>query len=84
MSCLIYASNGEHCIGKCDANCYNATGGKCDCICNGKNHGVGINKARENTAKHVDEWIELYKQKHSKAEVTVNGNEVFQLKLFNG
>ena len=33
---------------RCDARCYNAKGGKCDCICTGRNHGAGIQKALEN------------------------------------
>jgi len=57
MSCLIYASNSEGCTGKCDANCYNATGAVCGCICGGMNHGVGLKQATDNTAKYCDEWI---------------------------
>lgn len=60
MSCLIYSHNGDHCTGKCDANCYNATSPECDCICRGMNHGVGAKKAMENTAKYAEEWIKKY------------------------
>jgi len=42
-----YSSSG--CEGRCDAKCYSANGGKCDCICGGLNHGVGVEKAMDNT-----------------------------------
>lgn len=43
---------------KCDARCYDATHEKCDCICGGMNHGVGLHQAQANTeelAKKVKE-----------------------------
>jgi hypothetical protein len=33
---------------RCDSRCYNAQGGQCKCICGGRNHGAGIDKALEN------------------------------------
>ena len=33
----------------CNARCYNAKGDTCVCICNHMNHGVGLEKAVENT-----------------------------------
>lgn len=33
---------------QCDARCYNATHGKCDCICGGRNHGAGEQQALQN------------------------------------
>jgi len=33
----------------CSSRCYNAKGSVCVCICGGKNHGVGLEKATENT-----------------------------------
>ena len=33
---------------RCDARCYNAKGGKCDCICGGRNHCAGQQKALAN------------------------------------
>lgn len=82
MSCLIYASNSDGCIGKCDANCYNAQSPQCDCICRGMNHGKGLSAARDNTAKYADEWIKQYKQEKGKnVSCQVNG-EVYQLEMF--
>ena len=34
-------------VGRCDANCYNATNDRCTCICGGANHGVGVKIAVE-------------------------------------
>jgi hypothetical protein len=35
---------------RCDARCYDGgKDGKCKCICQGINHGVGLEKAKENT-----------------------------------
>lgn len=33
---------------RCDARCYNAKGGNCECICGGRNHGAGEKKALDN------------------------------------
>jgi hypothetical protein len=33
---------------RCDQRCYGAKGGNCQCICNGRNHGAGIDKALDN------------------------------------
>jgi hypothetical protein len=32
----------------CSARCYNAKGGKCDCICGGRNHCAGEQQALDN------------------------------------
>jgi len=33
----------------CNSRCYNAKGAECTCCCGGKNHGVGLSKAIDNT-----------------------------------
>lgn len=43
---VVYSSQG--CIGRCDAQCHNAAKPGCDCICGGRNHGVGHQQAIEN------------------------------------
>ena len=48
----VYDSSG-HLVGRCDAKCYNAEHPQCDCICGGRNHGVGLNRALDNTR----EWL---------------------------
>jgi hypothetical protein len=54
---LISVYNSEGCVGRCDARCYMAEGGHCDCICRGKNHGVGRNKAIDNTRENAEAWL---------------------------
>lgn len=36
-------------IGCCDAKCYNATVSRCRCVCQGTNHGIGLQKAAQNS-----------------------------------
>jgi hypothetical protein len=54
--------------GRCDAKCYNATHPDCHCVCGGKNHGVGLKQALENTEQIIEEnYPELKEQlKHIK------------------
>ncbi len=44
-------------IGRCDAKCHEARAPGCDCICGGRNHGVGERQAEANTARYGAEWI---------------------------
>jgi hypothetical protein len=39
---------GQDATRRCDARCYNAKGGKCNCICGGRNHCAGEQKALDN------------------------------------
>jgi hypothetical protein len=48
MTTTLAVYNSEGCVGRCDANCHDATSPHCDCICGGKNHGQGLQKAIEN------------------------------------
>ena len=84
MSCLIYASNGRgQCIGKCDSNCYDAKHPECDCICGGRNHGVGQKKATENTIKYCDDWIDRYAKENKLKTGDIHVNpDIYQTKLF--
>lgn len=49
MTTLVYVGNSEGCVGRCDAKCYEAEGGNCDCICGGVSHGKGLEQATDNT-----------------------------------
>jgi len=50
----------------CNARCYQAKGSVCRCLCCGKNHGVGLVKARENARELAEELTE----EHQDAKVT--------------
>lgn len=58
MATLISQHNSDGCVGRCDAKCYNAKGRECDCICGGKNHGVGLKQAVENTVNLAETLVE--------------------------
>jgi len=49
-------SNGSR---RCDAMCYDAKGDSpCACICGGRNHGAGLQIAREQSAVAAEKWLE--------------------------
>ena len=52
---------------RCDAKCYNAIGGECDCCCGGMNHGKGEVVAMENTREHAKEMLGAFKAKGCKS-----------------
>lgn len=83
MTTLIAAYNSEGCIGRCDAKCYNATHPKCDCICGGRNHGAGIQKATDNTRELAEEWIDRYQRKHKETLDFEVLPQPVQLQLFD-
>jgi hypothetical protein len=45
-------------VRRCDKRCYEAKHKKCTCICGGKNHGVGLQKAMENVREDALKMIE--------------------------
>lgn len=60
MATLIAVYNSEGCAGRCDARCYNAEHGECQCICGGRNHGAGEQRALENTRELAEKWVKRY------------------------
>jgi hypothetical protein len=53
MTTVIAVYNLRGCIGRCDANCHDAKGDACTCICGGLNHGFGFERAQANAAKEI-------------------------------
>lgn len=47
-------------IGRCDARCYNAKNKKCKCICEGYNHGKGINEAIKFTISNIKFYQDMH------------------------
>lgn len=64
MSTLMSTGNSSGETGRCDAKCYGASGGVCHCCCGGRNHGVGLNQAIENTDKMSVDMIREWKLQH--------------------
>ena len=60
MSTLIAVYNSDGCVGRCDAKCHDAHESDCDCICGGSNHGVGRERAIENTRTRARVWLEAF------------------------
>jgi hypothetical protein len=73
----VYTDKGK-CVGVCNANCYNAkppselhphTRGKafCKCICAGRNHAAGLNRALNNTLAGIGlkcEYVQEFAKAH--------------------
>jgi len=53
MTTVIAVYNSQGCVGRCDAQCHNAAKPDCDCICGGRNHGVGPEQAIKNNRERV-------------------------------
>lgn len=58
MTTLMSWGNSDGTKGRCDAKCYCAESPFCDCMCAGKNHGVGLRQAVENTRVHAEDLLE--------------------------
>jgi hypothetical protein len=58
--------NSEGCVGRCDARCYGAHHAKCTCICGGRNHSAGKQRALENMDElgaQASDLLELFAKK---------------------
>lgn len=55
---LIAVCISQGCVGRCDARCYLAREPGCGCICRGRNHGAGKQRALDNTRAMAEQWIE--------------------------
>lgn len=75
---LITAGNSEG-ERRCDGRCYDAKGPHCDCVCGGRNHGVGLQQAQENTREYAREILEAWKAAHPQDAVRF---EAVQQELF--
>lgn len=67
MTTTLAVYNSEGCVGRCDAKCHEARGGHCTCICGGKNHGAGLDKAIENNHELIGltrEDLERFAEAH--------------------
>ncbi len=54
---------------RCDARCYNAVPGDCDCICGGRNHGKGVLKAIENNQEDFKKILHEIKARFGEGEL---------------
>ena len=56
--------------GQCDARCYLARYAPCKCICRGTNHGIGLNKAIENTYHRAQQWLDYLRREYDDSKIT--------------
>ena len=61
-STLLALYLGNSLVGRCDINCFGGDDSRCECVCGGLNHGVGIEQAVEQTRRMADEWIEAHRE----------------------
>ncbi len=80
---LSYHSSGGD-SGRCDAKCYDATSAQCDCICGGRNHGVGEARAIEQTVAAARSMLEEHSRKSGRPidEYMIGGEPERQVNLF--
>lgn len=67
MAVLFAARNSTGIYSQCDARCYDAEPTKdpaCNCICDGKNHGAGLDRAMANTLAGAEEMIRAERNRH--------------------
>lgn len=85
MTTLIAVYNKSGCVGRCDAKCYDAKNPECDCICGGRNHGAGLQKAIEQTREQVEKWVDEYAKEKGLKDYTakLNRDLVEQMSLFD-
>lgn len=77
MELISYGTTGGA-KGSCDAKCYDAKHPDCDCICGGRNHGVGLAQAIENTREIVEKELDSMKKEYKNVKVCTG----LQLDLF--
>jgi len=85
MTTLISVHNSDGLVGRCDARCHDATSEDCDCVCGGRNHGVGEDQAIENTREMAEIMVDEYAREHAlvpgewRSEIP---EDVYQLSMF--
>jgi hypothetical protein len=87
MATLIEVRDADGAVrGRCGKGCYDAKHKRCTCPCLGHNHGVGREKAIENTRERAEKegWAAEYARQMSLEEYEVAiGNTVAQSDLLD-
>jgi len=63
LTTLIAIYHAKELLGRCDARCYDATSPDCDCVCGGRNHGIGLQRAAQNTLQDAAAWLDAQNAK---------------------
>jgi predicted RNase H-like HicB family nuclease len=81
---LIEAYSRGTLIGRCDERCYDAECPSCHCICQGANHGVGLEQALANTRERHEEWKATERARRGKHTIRFVAPPVDQPNLWEG
>lgn len=81
MASLVVVRRGGEVVARCDQNCYDARHDVCTCVCEGANHGKGIEEARVITRLLHQVWLGRALAEHPDAVFEL-GDGVTQLPLF--
>ena len=77
---LVSVYNSDGCVGRCDAQCYDAKHLDCDCVCGGANHGKGEAAAMENARAHGKRWAaEIAERSGVSVRAVVMGDSADQM-----
>ncbi|MFV2172285.1 hypothetical protein ACFHW2_12125 [Actinomadura sp. LOL_016] len=57
MTAVLTVRVGGAVAGSCGRSCYDAEHDDCHCICEGMNHGAGLEQAVANTREHAAAWL---------------------------
>ena len=68
---VLIAVGDKYGIQACDTKCYDALEPVCDCICGGRNHGIGLKKALELTIEKKDLYKKMYGKKLTYGELVM-------------
>lgn len=58
MTAVLTIRVGGSVAGSCGKSCYDADHPKCRCVCEGMDHGVGLEQAIVNARAHHARWVE--------------------------
>ncbi len=58
---LIEVRNSDGVVGRCDERCYMAQHNYCDCVCHGRNHGIGLKNAIDATRAMAEQLVSEYR-----------------------
>lgn len=83
MAALLIVRSGNAVVGACGSRCFNADRTRCWCICGGMNHGVGLERATDNTRAHCAEWAARAGADAARPVTFEVALEVAQLPLFD-
>ncbi len=81
---LIEAQKNGTVIGRCDERCYDARDPHCHCICQGVNHGAGLEQALANTRARAEEWKATERKRRGRKHIRFVAPPVDQPTLWEG